>query len=215
MLAMTQDSVIKTTIVPLILRLTLAVIFLYHGLAKVGNAEGDFGANWAAAVWRDAGRAPDDVMKKLREISDSATGTESEKEAYQAHIGDAEMKILSMYKTPPVPESLHNHAVQFAVAWGELLGGAALLAGALTRFAAAGLLIIQIGAIAIVTSARGFSFTAGGGYEYNLTLLAMCLVLILIGGGKLSVDHVFTKRRKRKTTATTAPAAKEPTAAMS
>jgi putative oxidoreductase len=99
-------------------------------------------------------------------------------------------------ETPP--QTLEHHAAQLAVAWGELLGGIALLFGFLTRIAAAGLLIIQVGAIYTVTWARGFSFDAGGGYEYNLALLAMCLTLMLSGGGALSLDRLLWRRRDRK-----------------
>jgi putative oxidoreductase len=40
-----MDSVIKNTLVPLILRLGLAVIFIFHGLGKL-NQENEWGANW-------------------------------------------------------------------------------------------------------------------------------------------------------------------------
>jgi putative oxidoreductase len=83
------------------------------------------------------------------------------------------------------------------VAWGELIGGIALLVGLLTRLSAAAMIAIQVGAIATVTWARGFSFAAGGGYEYNLALLGMCVALLLTGGGYYSVDRCLTGRRGR------------------
>src|SRR5262245_7092400 len=48
-------------------------------------------------------------------------------------------------------------AVKFLVAWGELLGGAALAVGLLSRVAALGLIVIMAGAIATVTGQHGFS----------------------------------------------------------
>jgi putative oxidoreductase len=101
----------------------------------------------------------------------------------------------------PKPDMLTSTSIQMAVAWGELIGGVALLAGLLTRVAALGLLIIQGGAVYTLTQLSGFSLGApgGGGYQFNLALLAMCLALILMGGGKLSIDHVFTQRRKKAT----------------
>jgi putative oxidoreductase len=99
------------------------------------------------------------------------------------------------------PTVLQYFAVQILVAWGELLGGLALLFGFLTRFAAIGLIIIQIGAIYLVTFYKGFSFAQGGGYqgggyEYNLALIAMSLIVVVVGSGKLSVDEwVLTRPR--------------------
>ena len=85
---------------------------------------------------------------------------------------------------------------QFLVAWGELLGGIAMLLGFLTRWAALGLVIIQIGAIATVTFAKGFSAGGGAGYEYNLALIGMCLALMLTGGGPVSADQLLFARRR-------------------
>src|SRR5262249_7199983 len=76
--------------------------------------------------------------------------------------------------------------VQLIVAWGEFAGGVALLLGFLTRLAALGEFVIQVGAIYVVTWVRGFSFAAGGGYEYNVVLLASCLALVLAGGAARS-----------------------------
>jgi putative oxidoreductase len=99
---------------------------------------------------------------------------------------------------PPLPETVQMHAVQFAVAWGELVGGLALILGLLTRLAAVGLLIIQVGAIYTVTFAKGFSVAAGGGYEYNVSLMAGCLALALMGAGTFAFDHWLMQRDEAK-----------------
>jgi putative oxidoreductase len=92
---------------------------------------------------------------------------------------------------------LQLHAsIQLLVAWGELLGGIALLLGILTRWAALGLIIIQIGAIYMVTWAQGFSSLQGGGYGYNVALIAMLLALVLLGGGAYAVDRLLPWGRK-------------------
>jgi uncharacterized membrane protein YphA (DoxX/SURF4 family) len=52
------------------------------------------------------------------------------------------------------------------------------------------------GAIYIVTGAQGFSNPLGGGYEYNLAILAICAVLIIKGSGPLSLDGLLESRRK-------------------
>jgi uncharacterized membrane protein YphA (DoxX/SURF4 family) len=105
-------------------------------------------------------------------------------------------------------------AAQVLVAWGEFLGGIAMLLGLLTRVAAVGLIVIQVGAIVLVTGAQGFSAVAGGGYEYNVALIGMCLVLLLTGGGTASLDRLMRRPRRAaappQRAATTAPAVKTP-----
>jgi uncharacterized membrane protein YphA (DoxX/SURF4 family) len=86
-------------------------------------------------------------------------------------------------------------SVQLLVAWGELVGGVALLLGLLTRFAALGMIVIQIGAIYLVTGARGFSAAGAAGYEYNVALLGMCATLVFLGSGTLALNRLFWNRR--------------------
>lgn len=78
----------------------------------------------------------------------------------------------------------------------ELLGGAALLAGFLTRWAAAGLAIIMVGAAFFVrfTMHSGF-FTAqeGTGIDYIVLILAACVALLAFGAGRYSVDAMRRK----------------------
>jgi putative oxidoreductase len=95
-----------------------------------------------------------------------------------------------------------------AVAWGEVVGGFALGVGLLTRLAALGIAVIQVGAIVLVTwgrefisvgdlfakkVAQGFRF-AEVGYEYNFALVAMCLAVMLLGSGMFSLDHLIWPR---------------------
>ena len=90
-------------------------------------------------------------------------------------------------------------AQQALVAWGELLGGAALAVGFLTRLAALGIIAIMAGAIATVHWEQGFALHAvegpagpmPAGFEYNFALIVMCLAVVLLGGGTLAVDRVF------------------------
>ena len=91
------------------------------------------------------------------------------------------------------------------------MGGFALLFGILTRVAALGEIIIQLGAVWTVTAARGFSFAHGGGAEFNVALIAMCLALVLAGPGTLAVDNVVFTRRAPAPPATAPPAAAQPT----
>ncbi|HEY1273137.1 MAG TPA: DoxX family protein [Terriglobales bacterium] len=75
----------------------------------------------------------------------------------------------------------------------EFLGGAALVLGLLTRWAAILLAIDMLGAIVFVHYKGGFFLPAG--YEFALTLLVVNLALALWGAGPLSVDRLLSKRR--------------------
>ncbi|MBI5150825.1 MAG: DoxX family protein, partial [Candidatus Omnitrophica bacterium] len=64
--------------------------------------------------------------------------------------------------------------LQALVAWGEFVGGLAILTGFLTELAALGIIIIMAGAILTVTGKNGFNMM-NSGFEYNFVLIAMCL----------------------------------------
>lgn len=77
----------------------------------------------------------------------------------------------------------------------ESLGALALLAGFMTRLVAAGLTCIMIGAVATVHWQNGFFMNwsgkqGGEGFEYHLLFMAICLVLMVSGAGKWSVDEM-------------------------
>jgi uncharacterized membrane protein YphA (DoxX/SURF4 family) len=88
---------------------------------------------------------------------------------------------------PPAPKHLPT-AVQLVMSWGEVVCGLALVLGVLTRWAAAALVVLRVGAIAIFTFQERFSFPEGGGYEYNFALLIICVALIFLGGGALALE---------------------------
>ena len=78
------------------------------------------------------------------------------------------------------------------VALVELLGGAALIAGFLTRWAAILNGFDMLVAIMLVHMKNGFFNPMG--VEFPLTLLAACLVLAVVGPGTGSVDGAMAKR---------------------
>ena len=80
----------------------------------------------------------------------------------------------------------------------EPLGGIALILGVLTQLAALGLSIIMIGAIYM--KATGFgqgafdllgTFGNGGKWEFDLMVLAGCLVLLFMGAGKIALGRMM------------------------
>src|SRR5690625_3252717 len=74
----------------------------------------------------------------------------------------------------------------------EFLGCIFLILGFLTLFLSAGLVIHMLVAIFTVHFSAGF-FASDGGYEFNLTLLAIALSLVFLGAGKFSIDHTIYK----------------------
>ncbi|MGH7252592.1 MAG: DoxX family protein [Nitrospiraceae bacterium] len=89
--------------------------------------------------------------------------------------------------------------VALLVIIGESFGSLGLLIGLLTRFTAASLALIMVGAIGLVHWPNGFFMNwsgkqTGEGFEYHLLVIAICAALIITGAGKWSVDSVIAKK---------------------
>lgn len=100
---------------------------------------------------------------------------------------------LSFWNSPPSGFSPSMLLLIKFLSIVEPLGALALLLGYLTRWAAAGLLVIMIGAIFVLifTMGTGFFTTPQGlGWDYNLLLLANCLILLAYGAGNWSLDRL-------------------------
>ena len=95
--------------------------------------------------------------------------------------------------------------------WTELLGGIGLALGLFTRFWSAGLILLSVVAIAGVhwpaewnslselwqgyaISDRGF-----GNYKLPLLFIVMLIPLLLLGAGRLSVDHALSRSLRNGT----------------
>jgi len=83
--------------------------------------------------------------------------------------------------------------IGYLVAIGQFFGGLGLVVGVLTRFSAAAIGVIMLGAIGMVHLKNGFFMNwfgkqAGEGYEYHLLVIAMCVVLIITGPGRYAVQ---------------------------
>jgi putative oxidoreductase len=81
----------------------------------------------------------------------------------------------------------------------EFLGGILLVVGLLTRYVSVAVLIDMTVAILKVHLKNGF--TGPGNYQFPLALAAMALLLILYGGGAISLDWLFTGAGQRSTRA--------------
>jgi putative oxidoreductase len=89
--------------------------------------------------------------------------------------------------------------IAILVILGESLGALGLITGFLTRFCAAGILIIMSGAIVMVHASNSFFMNwsgkqGGEGFEYHLLAIALCLPLLISGGGRFSADGFIAKR---------------------
>jgi putative oxidoreductase len=83
----------------------------------------------------------------------------------------------------------------------EPLGSLAVALGVLTRWAAAGLSIIMVGAIffaRLTLHASLFTTPQGTGLDYNLLILASCVTLIAFGAGGWSLDAIRKKAFAQK-----------------
>jgi putative oxidoreductase len=79
--------------------------------------------------------------------------------------------------------------LMYVAAWTEFLGGLAVLGGIFTRWAAIGLLGVMIYAIFGVHWKAGFA--APEGYEMAAVYSTLCLAIMALGPGSLSLDRLF------------------------
>jgi putative oxidoreductase len=89
--------------------------------------------------------------------------------------------------------------IAFLVIVGEFFGSLGLIAGFLTRFSAASVAVIMMGAIVLVHLPHGFFMNwfgqqQGEGYEYHLLTIGIAAALLVTGGGKWSVDRELAAR---------------------
>jgi len=73
----------------------------------------------------------------------------------------------------------------------EPLGGVAAITGFLTQLAAAGFVIIMLGAINLKARQLHKGFTGDGGWELDYVLLSAAVALLILGAGRISLDRVL------------------------
>jgi putative oxidoreductase len=79
---------------------------------------------------------------------------------------------------------------------GELMCGAALIVGLLTRWVSIPLAILMLADIVVVHPPQGF-FVQDYGYEYASLRLAACVALASAGSDKVALDNILAIRRRR------------------
>jgi putative oxidoreductase len=89
--------------------------------------------------------------------------------------------------------------IAFLIIMGESFGSLGLLVGFLTRFSAASIGVIMLGAITLVHLPNGFFMNwfgkqAGEGYEYHLLVLGIAIALTIVGAGRWSVDQLVAEK---------------------
>ena len=112
------------------------------------------------------------------------------------HAGIAKWFLWSIEPMAGSPVWLHHMMLFLSIA--EPLGAIALIAGLLTRTAAACLAIIMIGSIPISQLLMNVPFFTAPqipGWDANLMILGGCLVLAAFGGGAWSLDALRAQRR--------------------
>src|SRR5262249_13551988 len=220
---MLSDPLSRNALALLALRIALGVIFIYHGVDKITGQQNIWGGAWASRLALQSSEVPPEVIAKLDHVVElqqrraaEAPADESPRQmdlAERIKSAYAEVAWTGIHTRDTGPGAAHLHAgAQLAVAWGELLGGIALLLGAFTRLAALGMIIIQAGAILLVTGPRGFSYLGGRGYEFNVALLAMCVALLILGAGAWALDPHLSAGRKKNLAAQATKAPPQPVA---
>jgi putative oxidoreductase len=82
----------------------------------------------------------------------------------------------------------------YPVTVGEFFGGLGLILGFLTRFSAASIIIIMLGAVALVHGKFGFFMNwagnqTGEGFEYHLLAIGALLPIVIAGPGRFVIGR--------------------------
>lgn len=94
-------------------------------------------------------------------------------------------------------EMLGGGPLGYLVTIGEFFGGVGLVVGFLTRFSAASLIVIMLGAIFTVHGKHGFF--APQGFEYNLALIGLLFPILIAGPGRFAVGRFLPLPKSAKT----------------
>lgn len=152
----------------LALRLGLGIVFFPHGMQKI----------LGVSSWHDF----TDAMAQLT--------------SHMSLLAALKAMVIQGFSATLAGMTTHMHlpaALVVLVIAAEGLGSLGLIAGFLTRLCALGIACNMIGAVAMVHWKYGMMMNwsgkqAGEGFEYHILVVAICLALMILGGGKWSAD---------------------------
>ncbi|HMO37060.1 MAG TPA: DoxX family protein [Gemmatales bacterium] len=108
-------------------------------------------------------------------------------------------KMFGAFDGPGLEKTVEMLGVLgYPVAIGEFFGGLGLIVGFLTRFSAASLIVIMLGAIQMVHGKNGF-FLQNSGFEYNFALIGLLLPTFLAGPGNYSIGKYLPLPKSSRT----------------
>lgn len=129
-------------------------------------------------------------------------------------------KLLGWFGGPGVAGTIGHFRHDFSipavvtllVIAAEFFGALALITGFMTRFSAASIAMVMLGAVYFDHWHVGFFMNwfgqqAGEGFEYHILAIAQALALVVLGGGWLSIDALLHRRRAAAVYASGAQAA--------
>lgn len=87
--------------------------------------------------------------------------------------------------------------IGYLVAIGEFFGALGLAVGFLSRFSAASLIVVMIGAIAIVHAKNGFFLGEKLGFEFNLALIGLLAAVLIAGPGRIAIGRLLPLPKAR------------------
>ena len=147
------------------------------------------------------------MVKKLFQTDDAWSGLILRVALGVVMFPHGAQKLLGWYGGHGLAGTLGFFTEQMHIPWiivlliiiGESFGSVGLIVGLLTRFAAASLAVIMLGAVTMVHWPHGFFMNwfgqqAGEGFEYHLLVLGMCLALVVSGSGRWSADRVIAQK---------------------
>src|SRR4051794_35562329 len=103
---MFNDVLTRNALVPLILRLTLGAIFIYHGAYKVFGERNDYGAAWATNSWAQQSRPPADVVSKLEALKADEDKERAQKREEEINQAKSKLDLAYAQSAPPLPDTL-------------------------------------------------------------------------------------------------------------
>jgi len=110
-------------------------------------------------------------------------------------IAHGSQKFFGAFGGPGLSGFVHMLGpIGYLVAIGEFFGGLGLVLGFLSRFSAASIIVIMIGAIAMVHGKFGFFMNwmgqqGGEGFEYHLLAIAVLSSILIAGPGRFAIGR--------------------------